>query len=650
VHEVIAGYQQRSDAYELGRALLHLASAEAGLSNLKAAQAALDEAEPIFASLGATRWMLTGHLWRGRMALKQGDAQAAYQEAISAAAYFESGGQQASYAAAALLEGQSLLAQGRTAEAAWAARRSLAVAQLEELPAMRYSSHLLLGQTMQAEGRQRRALRHYQAAAATIERVQRGLSITLRPGFLEDKGEALRSLIMLHLQAGRPADAFQALERAKSQVLLGYLANRENLHWASSDARSHALIAELDGLRAEHQWYFRLAHYPPGKSDHPVTITPEQALAEVAARERKMRAITEQLYLHSEEGQRADRLPGASLADIQAVLDENTLLIEFYDDGAHFGAFMLDSKSIRFQQLPITAETLNQLLAQLQANVSAALKSGARAASTRLLTRLAQRLLQRLYSMLIEPLELAGRSLKQLVIVPYGALHYLPFHLLYNGSQYLVEQHELVILPAAGLATRPGPRRAPGTLILAHSWEGRLPHTLDEARIVQRLFSGSLHAEEMATREALKAGPKQILHIAAHGQHRLDQPDLSYLQLADGQLYADDVLQQDLGYELVTLSGCETGRVNVAPGDELIGLGRGFLYAGAGALLVSLWRVADDSTMQFMEQIYSLLQSGASKAAALREAQRSMLNEDRELHPAFWGAFQLIGDARPLST
>ena len=74
-------------------------------------------------------------------------------------------------------------------------------------------------------------MRHYQAAAATIERVQRGLSITLRPGFLEDKGEALRSLIMLQLQAGRPADAFQALERAKSQVLLGYLALTVLLTW-----------------------------------------------------------------------------------------------------------------------------------------------------------------------------------------------------------------------------------------------------------------------------------------------------------------------------------------------------------------------------------------------------------------------------------
>jgi len=125
---------------------------------------------------------------------------------------------------------------------------------------------------------------------------------------------------------------------------------------------------------------------------------------------------------------------------------------------------------------------------------------------------------------------------------------------------------------------------------------------------------------------------------------------MSYLQLADGQLYADDMLQQDMSYELVTLSACETGRANIAASDELIGLGRGFLYAGAGALLVSLWQVADTSTLYFMERMYKALRTGASKAAAVREAQRSMLVDEPWFHPAFWGAFQLIGDDRPLSS
>jgi CHAT domain-containing protein len=167
---------------------------------------------------------------------------------------------------------------------------------------------------------------------------------------------------------------------------------------------------------------------------------------------------------------------------------------------------------------------------------------------------------------------------------------------------------------------------------------------------VKQLFGGKLYVDEAATRTTLKVQPTQILHIAAHGEHRLDQPDLSYLQLADGQLYTDDLLQQDLSYELVTLSGCETGRANVTGSEELIGLGRGVLYAGAGALIVSQWRVADDSALNFMKRLYeSLRNKNTSKAAALRAAQRSLIAENRQAHPASWGAFQLIGNAEPLS-
>jgi CHAT domain-containing protein len=371
---------------------------------------------------------------------------------------------------------------------------------------------------------------------------------------------------------------------------------------------------------------------------------------EVLVRERRIRAITEQLYLHSGNEYQAKYVESAPLNDIQHTLQEGTLLIEFYNDGSRLWAFLLDGQTVHLRSLPITVDVLNQLLAQLQANLSAALTVDPRTDGARRLVQLAQRILKRLYSLLIEPLTLSQFHLKKLVIVPYGVLHYLPFNILYDGSTYLIEKYEVVILPAAGLATRPALQREPGALILANSWEGQLPHTLVEAQMVQRLFSGTLYAGDAANRAALQATPTQILHIAAHGEHRLDQPDLSYLQLADGQLYADDTLQQDMSYELVTLSACETGRANVAAGDELIGLGRGFLYAGAGALLVSMWQVPDISTLYFMERFYKALSQGDSKGSALRHAQQFMLTEESWRHPAFWGAFQLIGNDQPLSS
>jgi CHAT domain-containing protein len=362
-----------------------------------------------------------------------------------------------------------------------------------------------------------------------------------------------------------------------------------------------------------------------------------------------MRSITEQLYLHSKDNRWATDDSTTAVQDIQQSLDGDTLLIEYYNDGKHLWAFVLDGEQIVAQHLPLTTDALEKLIHQLKANFVTALTFDPYTSSAQRLTKLGQLILQRLYSKLLEPLQLQKYKRRRLLIVPYGALHYLPFNLLYDGSAYLIERFEVVTLPAASLVARAGPKRAPGALTISHSWKGRLPQTYAEAKLVHQLFGGKFYSEESATRTALQSFPSQILHIAAHGQHRLDQPDLSFIELADGQLYADDLLQQDLSYELVTLSACETGRANVAADEELIGLGRGLLYAGAGALILSLWQIPDFSTVGLMEHLYRALQAGKSKAAALHEAQVSFLRQDRQLHPALWGAFQLIGNASPLS-
>jgi tetratricopeptide (TPR) repeat protein len=229
--QVIAELRGLGATHEIARGLLHLATAEAELGNFTAAQAALDETEPIFASLGATSSVAMTRLKRGRISLKQGDAMAAYQEAVAAAACFESSGQQVNYAMATLLQGQAQLTLEDSRAAARAGANTLRIAQRYNVPSLRYTAHLLLGQSAEARGETMRATRCYQAAAATIDRVQRGLTITIKPGFLEDKGEASRALIALYLRTGQVGNAFETLERAKSQVLMGYLANREQ-YWA----------------------------------------------------------------------------------------------------------------------------------------------------------------------------------------------------------------------------------------------------------------------------------------------------------------------------------------------------------------------------------------------------------------------------------
>jgi CHAT domain-containing protein len=647
---VIADHRTQGDSYKLARTLLFLATAEAKLTNFGATEAALAEAETYFVALGVAPLVAITHLWRGEVALHQGNLATAFREATTAADSFESGGQQVDYATATLLRGRVSFALRDYASAKAAGEAALKIAQKYNVPWLRYSAHYLLGQIAEAGQNTARAMWRYQAAAATIDRLQRGLTITLRPGFLEDKADALQALIGLYLRSGDAANAFVTLEHAKSQVLLGYLANREQFHWAQSDPHNRALIDELNRLRIEHQGFYSLAYDAPQDIKRPHAIPPEQALAEVAVRERRMRAITEQLYLYSGTAEgRSNPAPGVTLPEIQATLQEGMLLLEFYNDGTDWWAFTLNADAIEAHPLPITVKEFNQLLAQLRVNLTAALKVGPQTGSTPALTRLTQRLLHRLYQGLLEPLNLHERALNRLVIVPYGPLHYLPFHLLHDGQAYLIQRFETTILPSAGLTCQPNPRRARGASVIEHSHAGQLQHTHAEAHMVRELFGGTLHDGDMANRAVFQGPPTQILHIAAHGQHRPAQPDLSYIQLADGQLFADDLLQHDLSYELVTLSACETGQANVSGGDELIGLGRGFLYAGAGALLVSLWPVADAMTVEFMEHVYRALLGGASKAAALRNAQLALLKTNAFLHPAYWGAFQLIGNPDPLS-
>ncbi len=351
--QIVAENERMSDAFELARAQVYLATIEAGLGSYEAARAELDQAETIFTTLGAAPWIGTVGLRRGRLALQQGDPQLAHQLALKAAAAFETAGQRVNGATARLLEGQSLLASGELQGGEAAGEAALRVAQHENVPALRYSAHLALGRIHESRAAPGRAERHYRAAAATIERVQRGLTITLQPGFLEDKNEASRALIGLQLRQGRTESAFETLERAKSQVLLGYLANRERLRWAREDPSSQALIEELDQLRAEHHLLHRQAVTIEDGAHPPAAMEPAQAVARVNALERRMRAITEKLYLLSAGEKAAAPTMAPTCEAIQSSLDENSLLVEYSNDGAQMVAFLLDGTSIEVQMLPM---------------------------------------------------------------------------------------------------------------------------------------------------------------------------------------------------------------------------------------------------------------------------------------------------------
>jgi len=249
-----------------------------------------------------------------------------------------------------------------------------------------------------------------------------------------------------------------------------------------------------------------------------------------------------------------------------------------------------------------------------------------------------------------------------LTIVPYGLLHSLPFHALYNGSRFLIEDFQVNYLPASSILTQLGTHKSDqyqnlsGTrkpLIFGYSGNGYLPYALEEAKSVATMLDGSCYLESEATIARLKelAPGSPIIHLATHGQSRLDAPHFSSVLLADGQLNAIDAFSLNLqGCELVTLSGCETGLALSGGGDEQLGLGRAFLAAGANSLVMSLWPVEDNATKELMQIFYQHLLQGESKVQALRIAQLSLLKRASSsyTHPFFWASFRLVGDAGPL--
>ncbi len=141
-----------------------------------------------------------------------------------------------------------------------------------------------------------------------------------------------------------------------------------------------------------------------------------------------------------------------------------------------------------------------------------------------------------------------------------------------------------------------------------------------------------------------KGRESTLIHIATHGYFRQDNPMFSSIRLADSYLSLYDLYHMALPAELLTLSGCATGVNVVAEGDELVGLVRGLLFAGAKSLLLSLWDVDDRSTAEFMGMFYRHLKREPRKARALQAAMLEL--RLRYPHPYFWAPFKLTGTAQ----
>ena len=259
--------------------------------------------------------------------------------------------------------------------------------------------------------------------------------------------------------------------------------------------------------------------------------------------------------------------------------------------------------------------------------------------------------LKALYDLLIAPLGLEFGSSEcpeqTLVIVPHGPVHAVPFAALYDGEQYLLERSALASAPSASVYAlcKGQAQRPPGQMMAFGVPAEDIPAVEQEVEDVTKLFRA---AEAFVGAEASlgtfyeRAPHADVLHIATHGVHRPDNPMFSGLRLSDGWLAARDLYGVQLSASLVVLPACESVLASNTEGNELFGIARGFLYAGAPSLIGSLWPVQDEQTAQLMVAFYSALRQGLGTAAALREAQLAVRAEHP--NPYHWAAFTVIGD------
>jgi CHAT domain-containing protein len=252
-----------------------------------------------------------------------------------------------------------------------------------------------------------------------------------------------------------------------------------------------------------------------------------------------------------------------------------------------------------------------------------------------------------LHALVWAPLAPALQSVKRLVVVPHGALHYVPWSALHDGDAWLCERFDIEVAASATawLAAPLQPWRVPVQVLALGSGEERLPMVRQELEALAASVGGSgvrVLLGEAARADALGAQAQlDVLHLACHGQFRADSPAFSSLQLADGPLTLQDLQAARVRAALVVLSACETGLSRIAPGNEMVGLVRGFVLAGADRVLATQWAVSDTSMASLMSGFYRGLCAGAAPREAVCAVQRAAAASGA--HPFGWAALALYG-------
>ena len=460
-----------------------------------------------------------------------------------------------------------------------------------------------------------------------------------RGTFLEDKADFYHPPILHLLQRRKLEDAFRLMEASRSRVLADLMQTRTV---ALADPQERGLQARVQELRA------RIGRLQ--KELYDLRSKPDSEPAAIASRERMLDELEEQHTAALREvRQRAPRLlelvasepvPLAAVRQAAAaggydvleylVLEHGVILWHVGSGGVHVRNVFLPRS-----ELGLKVDLLRKSLVDPQLSFDA-------------------RISRELFLFLVQP-ALQWTTSRHLVVIAHEDLHYVPFEVFQNpaDSRYLGESFQISYAPSATIwaRLRGGPNLS-GSAVLALAGPG-VAAAPDEVQAIARLYGASqarLLEEASATKSDLKrfVAGHHVLHVAAHGRFDAPEPLLSHIQLRpdggdDGRLTAAEMFGLPLDtVRLVTLSACELGRATATHAGEIVGMQHALLYAGAGALVLSRWKVDSASTSLWMETFYREA-ARAPLPEAARRAAGAVKARPEYVHPYYWGAFFLVG-------
>lgn len=463
----------------------------------------------------------------------------------------------------------------------------------------------------------------YRQAVEIVELQRSSINTeTSKIGFVGDKQALYGRLVAVLIGQGRVAEAFDYVERSKSRALVDLLATKQDFATAGSSKASNAMLARLNVADIESRSH--------------IAIKPEEGSSR-----RTLQVVRQELRSTTPELSTLVSVSSVPPDELRALIRPDETLVEYYYQGTELYTFVLNRAGLKAARLNADglvtqAQVFRKSIENLRSNEWAEVSRA-------------------LYARLWQPLE-GDVTTRNVIVVAHGVLHYLPFAALQRADgSFFVDRHSVRLLPSASVLKFLKPalvRKQASVLAFGNPDLGDpkldLQFAEEEAKTVTRLYPASkLFTRKAASETAFKqsAASYSRIHFASHGKFHAEAPLTSGLYLAgdaanDGLLTVGELYSMSINVDLVTLSACETGLGKIANGDDVVGLTRGFLYAGSRAIVASLWSVDDKATAELMQAFYKNLVS-LDKSESLRQAQ--IKTRQTYPHPYYWAAFQLTG-------